>query len=134
MLCDDESFNVSQEWLGMKQVLKLINSLINLYFNNKKFVEDIRLYTLPMQKCYWINQIILIIKYKYFGAIMTITGIFYIGQPLNLLLCDWELLPGCQNCIGYRCYDVTKLLGIWNKNECSTMLVGLINLINSRGP
>ena len=106
----------------MKQVLKLINSLINLYFNNKKFVEDIRLYTLPTQKCYWINQIILIIKYKYFGAIMTITGIIFVGQPLNLLLCDWGLLPGCQKCNGYRCFDVTKVLGNWNKNEGSTML------------
>ena len=69
----------------MKQVLKLINSLINLYFNNKKFVEDVGLYTLPMQKCYWINQIIVIIKYNIFGANMTITGIFYVGQPLYLL-------------------------------------------------
>ena len=72
----------------MKQVLKIDKQFDKLVFNNKEFVEDIRPYTLPRQKCYWINQIILIIKYKYFGDIMTITGIFYIGQPLNLLSRD----------------------------------------------
>ena len=65
-----------------------------LVFNNKEFVEDEGICTLPLQGCYWRHYTILIILYKLFGEIMTVTGIFYIGQPLYLLERDWGLLPG----------------------------------------
>ena len=93
-------FNVSQEWLGMKQVLKIDKQFDKLVFNNKEFVEDIRPYTLSMPKWYWINHIMLIIKYNYFSAIVTNTRIFYIGQTPNFLSSDWGLISECQSMIG----------------------------------
>ena len=100
----------------------MIKVLINLYFNNKEFIEDVGICTLPLQKCYWRYYTILIILYKLFGEIMTVTEYFILVSHYMYWCVTEDYYPDCQKYYGYRCFDVTKMLGNWNKNKCSTVV------------